>query len=463
MPRLLTALCVIVALAAPAAADSTPLDKTLDRLIDQAALTEAIGVHVVAVSDGTALYSKNADKRLNPASNMKLLTAFSALKIFGPAYRFETVFRGSSKDGQIGTLVVQGSGDPSIRYSNLLAVAKGLQTLGARAIDTVAIDASIFDRKALPPGFEQQPKETALFRAAVGAFAVDRAAYRVTLAPGARVGDPVFVDVSAPWYVTVVNTATTIKKRDAIVIVQEPMSAFTMRMRVAGTLPVDAPTHTFGQRVIDPLSHAGLALIDALQSQGLEAGSLTASMPKKRGRVVWRHRSPPIHEILDMLGKRSDNFTAEMLLKGLGAQAGVGSSEAGLTAVRQQLSQVGINPARLTLFNGSGLFVGNKLCAATLTRLLRAAYNDPEIGPEFVSHLAVSGIDGTLRRRKGLPPKIVRAKTGTLRDVVALSGYVLGKTPNDTLAFSILLNDIEGKIGPARKLTDQIVTAIAKR
>jgi D-alanyl-D-alanine carboxypeptidase/D-alanyl-D-alanine-endopeptidase (penicillin-binding protein 4) len=148
----------------------------------------------------------------------------------------------------------------------------------------------------------------------------------------------------------------------------------------------------------------------------------------------------------------------------MGAQAETpGTSARGVVVVREALGQRGIDTKGLVMVNGSGLFDGNQVAPQHLTQTLVAAYRDPAIASEYVSHLAVAGSDGTLRSRlKDLPrPRMVRAKTGTLRDVIALSGYVLGE-PGHSVAFSFLANGIAGKQAEARQLADDIVRALAK-
>jgi D-alanyl-D-alanine carboxypeptidase/D-alanyl-D-alanine-endopeptidase (penicillin-binding protein 4) len=117
----------------------------------------------------------------------------------------------------------------------------------------------------------------------------------------------------------------------------------------------------------------------------------------------------------------------------------------------------------MRIVNGSGLFGGNRVSASQLTSLLGAMYRDPSLRPEYLSHLATGGLDGTLAERfPQLPARgIVRAKTGTLADVIALSGYVLGRTPERVFAFSVLINAIAGKQAAARALADEIASHIA--
>ena len=114
--------------------------------------------------------------------------------------------------------------------------------------------------------------------------------------------------------------------------------------------------------------------------------------------------------------------------------------------------------------NGSGLFKGGAIAPDHLVTLLVHMYRDPAVRSEYIAHLAIAGVDGTLRNRmKDLPKAgVVRAKTGTLDDAISLSGYVLGKTPDQDLAFSMLMNGIAGKQWLARALADDLVRALVR-
>ena len=181
--------------------------------------------------------------------------------------------------------------------------------------------------------------------------------------------------------------------------------------------------------------------------------------------LLASHRSRPLAEQLSALGKNSDNFTAEMLLKVLAAErVGVpGRTENGARIAQQTLRRMGLPMGGLAIVNGSGLFAPNRVTAAQLTKLLATVYNDPGLRPEFTAHLAVAGVDGTLSKRmSALPaPRIVRAKTGTLDNVIALSGYVLGRTPERVFAFSVIANGVRGKHRAARDLADTVAAEVA--
>jgi D-alanyl-D-alanine carboxypeptidase/D-alanyl-D-alanine-endopeptidase (penicillin-binding protein 4) len=173
-----------------------------------------------------------------------------------------------------------------------------------------------------------------------------------------------------------------------------------------------------------------------------------------------------VGELLSALGKESDNFYAEMLLKAIGAKAKgrPASSSAGAEAVRRALDEMGVADASVVVKNGSGLFDSDRMSAAMTTRLLRAMHRDPSGGPEYVAQLAVGGVDGTLRHRlrEWETTRAVRAKTGTLDAVTALSGYVLPPAGRSPIAFSVFVNGIPGKVTAARASIDRVVDAIAR-
>ncbi|MGA7121445.1 MAG: D-alanyl-D-alanine carboxypeptidase, partial [Polyangiaceae bacterium] len=133
--------------------------------------------------------------------------------------------------------------------------------------------------------------------------------------------------------------------------------------------------------------------------------------------------------------------------------------------VTRWLERIGASDPGVVIKNGSGLFDANRVTAWTTVQLLRWAWRDPSVQPEFVAQLAVGGVDGTLHKRfRGeLTKRHVRAKTGTLDDVIALSGYLLRDGGRGPLAFSMLFNRVGGKQDAARHAADRFVELIAKQ
>jgi D-alanyl-D-alanine carboxypeptidase/D-alanyl-D-alanine-endopeptidase (penicillin-binding protein 4) len=178
-----------------------------------------------------------------------------------------------------------------------------------------------------------------------------------------------------------------------------------------------------------------------------------------------KHESAPLSTLLFALGKQSDNFYAEMIFKSLGGEVKGRPAKAADAAqvVMRWLERNAATDNGLVIKNGSGLFDANRVTAASVVRLLRAAWRDPAIQPEFVAQLAIGGVDGTLHKRfrDHRDERSIRAKTGTLEDIASLSGYVLGPPGKGPIAFSILVNHTN--VSNARVAMDKMVDKLADR
>jgi serine-type D-Ala-D-Ala carboxypeptidase/endopeptidase (penicillin-binding protein 4) len=157
----------------------------------------------------------------------------------------------------------------------------------------------------------------------------------------------------------------------------------------------------------------------------------------------------------------SDNFTAELLLKQLGALvAGRGTTAAGAEVVRSVLADRAVPLANVRIADGSGLSSLDRLTPKTLVTILQRSWADREIRSVLFGALPVSGRDGTLENRMTRSPALgnVRAKTGTLDTVSALSGYV-----RERFAFSILVNAPALSSYAAHAAEDRFASVLAEQ
>lgn len=452
---------------APATGRAASLKDVVRTLVADAKLGERVGVCIVDLASGREVASHQANLPLNPASNMKLVTAAASLIGLGADFRMRTGLYGRVQgDAVVGGLYLKGYGDPTLGGADLLALGQDLHAIGVRKVDEVIIDASYFDDQILPPAFDQQPDEMSPFRAAVAAVSVDDNAYTLRIRPGAAAGDAARVDIDGPGYFVVTNKIATTPRGTPNVIAVQSAKGDKLVLRLSGSIPLGVGTLSYRRRVESPLHYAGYILVDALHALRIQAPErVTLRKTPADASLLASRSSPPLSQVLYALGKSSDNFVAEMLLKVLAAERvkQPGTSADGARAALDTLKRLGVPIGNVHMVNGSGLFRGNTIAAAHLARLLEAVHRDAALRPEFLAQFAIGGVDGTLADRlKTLPaPRIVRAKTGTLADVGALSGYVLGPTPGSGMAFSVIANDVGGKVHAARQLADAIVTAIA--
>jgi D-alanyl-D-alanine carboxypeptidase/D-alanyl-D-alanine-endopeptidase (penicillin-binding protein 4) len=170
--------------------------------------------------------------------------------------------------------------------------------------------------------------------------------------------------------------------------------------------------------------------------------------------------SPTLEEILHRMDVESDNTTAELVLKQLGAVlAGQGSTSAGTAVVRSILAERAVPLTGVRLADGSGLSALDRLTPKALVTILQRAWADRDLRPVLFRILPVAGRDGTLEDRMAKPPARgnVRAKTGTLDSVSALTGYV-----RERYAFAILLNAPGLSWSAARAAQDRFATVLAR-
>lgn len=398
---------------------------------------------------------------------MKLITSATALIALGSDFRILTgMYAHVEGDAITGGLYLRGFGDPTLRIADLTDMAAELADRGITRVDEVVVDGSYFDGQVLPPAFDEQPNEVAAFRSAVGAVSVDENAYELRVLPGATEGAPAVVRLAAAGYFQVTNEITTTASGEPNVIADQRASGSQLALRLHGTVPMGIRGVSYRRRVEHPLMYAGHALIEALRRVGVRTANRVrvAQTPADATLLVSR-RSQTVGQMIQAMGKDSDNFYAEMLLKVVGGErrGRPATTRNGVVEAQAMLASAGVGRGAVTMVNGSGLFHGNQVAASHFTHVLTFMFQHPATRDEYVSHLSIAGVDGTLHNRlTDVPRGVVRAKTGTLNDVIALSGYVLGPTPDNVLAFSILANDVGGKHGPARQLTDDVVRALVR-
>ncbi len=428
-----------------------------------------VGVAVADVITGEEIYERNGDKALNPASNAKIVTAACALKELGPEFRFNTSVHGK-KDGNTvhGPVFIKGHADPSLATRDLWQMARKMRDAGIRRVEGgIVVDDTYFDEENLPFAYNQQPDEDNKFRAPVGAVSLNHNALAIRIRPGATGMAKARVSMDPPGYAIVTNDTLTVGQgAHNPRISAAPMEDRT-RVRVWGQIPLGSRPVTYYRRIDNPSLFAGYGLKAVLEGVGITVGGDVRVGPLVPGTpLLASHSSAPLSSVLWETGKMSNNFVTETVLKTIGAEAGKGPGTWDLATkqVSQVLAQWGLAEGTYTYRNGSGLFDANRFSARHFVQVLRGAYLDSGIRPEFLSQLATGGVDGTIksRYRNKSARRYVRAKTGTLADVSALSGYVFDRSGTHPIAFSILVNRAPGYVSVARGYQEKIVTVIAR-
>ncbi len=424
-----------------------------------------LGAELEDVSTGALLGSVAPNNPENPASNEKILTTAAVLKHLGPSFRFKTSICGTRAGDSVPLLVLRGSGDPSLSGDDLQALAQTLAQSGLRHVGDVLVDQSFFDAHFVPPAFEQQPNEWAAFRAPVSAVSLNRNVTTLNVAPTER-GQSAKVWFDPEGFVDVSGSVRT-EKLDRAQNVKLTLKESGTRLAavLAGGIEPNSPAFHWSRRVEDPTLLAGYGLKVALAAEGIQVTGKIAAGGEAEQTELASHDSKELSELLPELGKDSDNFYAETLLKDLGAKVkgAPGTSANGAAAVLDYLRDIDALDPGTRITNGSGLFDANRISAHTLVKTLRSAYRDPATSSVFVDQLAVGGIDGTLKHRFAAFKKqrSIHAKTGTLDRVIALSGYVVRPDGTAPVAFSLIVSGI-GNHAEVRKRVDDLVSGVAR-
>jgi serine-type D-Ala-D-Ala carboxypeptidase/endopeptidase (penicillin-binding protein 4) len=214
-----------------------------------------------------------------------------------------------------------------------------------------------------------------------------------------------------------------------------------------------------GWPALSPPLLAARGLREALARRGVTvAGGHALGRAPARALLIAMNRSAPLGRIVHTMNAESDNFTAEMLLKALGASTGaLGASATGARLVLRELRAAGIPTEGVRIVDGSGLSRSDRVTATMLAGVLRAGLADSRISGAFRSSLAVAGRTGTMTHRLLALRGRVRAKTGTTNVASTLTGLVSGR-----LLFAVLHNGSPVNPWAARAAQDRFVTALAR-
>jgi serine-type D-Ala-D-Ala carboxypeptidase/endopeptidase (penicillin-binding protein 4) len=456
----------VSALLAPSVALAQDLTARLDAALAARALRGArVGALVVSARDGREIYAREADRALVPASNQKILTSLAALSAFGPAHRFTTDVRadhGPDATGAVGTLYVIGGGDPDLTAERWWRLAADLRARGVARVGDIVLDDGRFDRERWHPSWGAVSSRA--YHAPVASLGASYGAFTAWLAPGAAPGDPVAVRIDPPIdYFEVVNRARTGPPRRGYRFqLERQETPQGERILVSGLLPAGARPAPVLRSVSDPVRFAGAVLRAQLGAVGIDVRGETRVGPAPPGAVpILAFAGSSVAEAVVPFLKWSVNVVGETLCKDLAILRGAprGTFVAGAAAIRDELARLGVPLADTVIVDGSGLSYWNRTTPRALVGALRIAHDRFGVAPELGAGLPILGTDGTLRRRGAGARGLVRAKTGLLTRIVALSGYALGPD-GDQRVFSLIVNGYRGDARSAMRALDGFAEAL---
>ncbi|HIK32133.1 MAG TPA: D-alanyl-D-alanine carboxypeptidase/D-alanyl-D-alanine-endopeptidase [Oscillatoriales cyanobacterium M59_W2019_021] len=421
---------------------------------------ERWGILAATVNPSPTLYRQNDRQYFIPASNTKLLTTAAALHRLGGSFRIRTsVYR--TADG----VRIVGRGDPSIGREQLDLLAAQIAEAGIRQIDRLVAEDAYFRGSPYNPHWQWEDVQSG-YGTPVNSLIFDLNSIPFTLFPQA-VGQPLRLEWDDPqedkiWRVE--NQTITVAEGEPEFI--EVGRDFTQPiLYLRGQLIAGSPSEATAVAVTEP----GRRFVDQFQQALAAAGvtvertEVTAEPSSEAGEEIAAIESPPLSELVQEVNQNSNNLYAEALLRSLGVfqdPANGDSAAAGIAAVKKSLSELGVDPSSYLLDDGSGLSRLNAISPEALVQTLQAAIRSP-FAAIYRESLPLAGETGTLGNRFVDSPLQgnVRAKTGTLAGVSALSGYLYPDGENP-LSFSIIVEAIDLSVTNQRQAIDEIVGAI---
>ncbi|HEY2806159.1 MAG TPA: D-alanyl-D-alanine carboxypeptidase/D-alanyl-D-alanine-endopeptidase [Gemmatimonadales bacterium] len=484
--RSFLALTFAAAFAFPAIAQERPrgpLASELSRYMTSRTWRYATwGALVVSLTHGDTLFSWRADEHFVPASNAKLFTTAAALHYLGDDYQFLTVLfaDGPIRGGDLyGDLVLYGTGDPTFALdtASLAPFADSVVLAGIHRIrGDIVGDASFLGAELSGPGWSPDNLDES-YAAPPSALGAAENIIKLIVEPGRRAGQPATYRLEpANDYYHISNLVLTSAHGRTHISVRRGESRGVVEL--TGTIPVSRSAWTTSIVVQDPAVFVAGLLRQLLAARGVtvtgNTRAVTEDAPARAHLMLQRsqgardafagaiavRRSETLDDLVSMINHRSHNLSAELALRSIGRRVGnSGTFASGARAVRSYLTdKVGIPASAVQVTDGSGLSVLDATTPRALVQLL--SYERGTGGSQaFFKSLPIFGESGRRRMTSTAAAGVLRAKTGTLTGVSALSGYVTASN-GEELAFSLIVNN-SPSTRRARAVQDSIGARLA--
>lgn len=407
---------------------------------------DAVAIWVQPVDGSPPVLQFNASTPFNPASVMKLVTAFASFEHFGPAYSWQTRLASRQSieaNGELnGDLYLIGSGDPLLDHPRLLTLLRRLRALGLQRVKgDLVLDASVlqlpahdpaaFDGRGLRP-YNSGPHGLLLnFNSLLFELHPGRPQQAVQ-----AIAEPALDGLRVLNQIQSVAGPCQVWNRD----LDARFDDIGNQLILSGSMPASCGARTWSAAPLPPPAYAE-ALVRGLWQElgGSVDGKVRHGTAPAQAQTLLSHDSPPLAEIVREMNKWSSNLIARQLIADLGINSKPGSEtanppparnmvSAGIERVRALLAAAEIDLRGLVIENGSGLSRIARIRADSLGQLLIRTWQRPWM-PEFIAALPIAGVDGTARRHLGRSPARGQAhlKTGTINGVRAIAGYLLDR------------------------------------
>jgi D-alanyl-D-alanine carboxypeptidase/D-alanyl-D-alanine-endopeptidase (penicillin-binding protein 4) len=439
LPGLLRLVSIVCALIPWHASGQDRLPVEVAAALKAAAIpVAAVGIQVQQLGSRKPALSINAERALNPASTMKLMTSFAALELLGPNFSWKTeVWTSGTLNGDSleGDLVLKGGGDPKLTLESLWLLVRSLRMRGLRHIrGDLVLDRSYFNAGDYDPSrFDAEPLRP--YNVGPDALLLNFKSIRFSFSPDPASGAVQVMADPKPAQLELIQSVRAGKGPcgDWRSQLKADFQAGSAQARAAfsGVYPADCGEKSWNVALLSHPNYIhGVFRQIWEETGGTLAGGWRDDVVPPGARLLYSHESPSLSEIVRDINKYSNNVMARQLFMTLSAETlkTAGSSSGSAQAIRSWLGQRGLQIPELVLENGSGLSRVERISAANLALVLETAYRSA-VMPELMASLPLVAYDGTMKRRLTTSAVAGQAhiKTGTLNDVRAIAGYILDR------------------------------------
>ncbi len=432
------------------------------------------GIKIVSLETGETLYTHDSHILFHPASNMKLLTTAVALKQLGPNFTFKTIL--STDTNSIvnsivkGNLYLKGYGNPDLTTDDFRHIVSELKSKGIRKISGDMIcDDTYFDDLYQGYGWMWDDMNAPDF-APISALSVNGNCVSIEVKPADHIGDTLIFRMEPETaYMKIENNGITVDSLDTLM-----QNSFKVERKwknpentivIKGGMAIHQNPEIIHIEVFDAALYAGVLFKELLLKETIQlTGSVLKEKVPDTSQILIQHHSPPLTISIINTNKESDNLSAELILKTMGAdvKGQPGTADKGISLIYKYFDEIGIDSTTYRITDGSGVSRYNLITPDMIIELLRDIHRNAQIQAEFKTSLPIAGVDGTLKyRMKGTAAEnTLRAKTGTIKGVSSLSGYTT-TTDGEMLAFSIMMEHFVVPVIKIQNIQDKICSLIS--
>lgn len=452
------------------------LPPSVENLLKKAGLkNQQMHLLILPANNGTALLNYQAEKIVSPASTLKLLTTFIALDELGPNFRWKTQIYsdGSQKDDVLnGKLYIKGGGDPNFTWDKLSQLLRQLRQQGLREIrGDLVLDRSYFQpsRPELSaPVFDEKPDayynvipDALLVHSNISAFSINADSNTIDV----KLNTPMD-NVRINNQMTRSNAPCSEWKNGWLPPKVNVDTQGQIDINVSGAFPKNCRADVY-LNLIERNAYIA-SVFKALWQElgGSWQGNFVDEVVPANANLLLQKESDSLVETIRIINKYSDNAMARILFLTLGAESPLAknfadTSQASNAVVRDWFARHNIEYSNLAIENGSGLSRMDRISTMQLASILRVAANSNWY-PEFASSLPIVGIDGSMRNRLKASKAEARAriKTGYLKNVMAVAGFVRDVQDKDWILVAIINTD-EAVASKAKLALDEAINWLA--